>query len=124
MRTATTWPVDLGARQFADRLREEWATDPLPMAVIGWGYFGLAFAQHALHLYGPPLCPFRLLTGHPCPLCGMTHAFGALMAGDVSAAVHFNAFVVPVFVGWLAMTLAYTAQLTGRRFSQGAGQPK
>ena len=43
---------------------------------------------------GPILCPFRLITGHPCPLCGSTRAVGALCAGDIRAAWDLNPFGV------------------------------
>jgi hypothetical protein len=35
-------------------------------------------------------CPFRLLTGWNCPLCGGTRMGGALLHGDVAAAWSFN----------------------------------
>jgi len=43
-------------------------------------------AEPLLHL-----CGFHWLTGHPCPLCGMTRALFALAKGHWSEAVHFNA---------------------------------
>ena len=39
---------------------------------------------------GPPLCPFRLVTGLPCPGCGLTRSLVSLLHGDVSAAVCFH----------------------------------
>jgi hypothetical protein len=43
---------------------------------------------------GPILCPFRLISGHPCPLCGSTRAVAALCAGDIRAALNLNPFGV------------------------------
>lgn len=37
-----------------------------------------------------PLCPFHVLTGFPCPTCGMTRAAGALLRGDLPGAVVWN----------------------------------
>jgi Protein of unknown function (DUF2752) len=37
------------------------------------------------------LCGFYWLTGHPCPLCGMTRALFALAKGHWSEALRFHA---------------------------------
>lgn len=37
-----------------------------------------------------PACPFRLLTGVPCPTCGTTHAAQALLNGHVMDALAVN----------------------------------
>ena len=39
---------------------------------------------------GPTLCPFRLVTGVPCPFCGMTRSLFALGQGDLGAGVRFH----------------------------------
>jgi hypothetical protein len=50
------------------------------------------------------LCPFRALTGHPCPGCGMTRAFCALMHGELWRAVKLNPFspllFLAAFIAW------------------------
>jgi hypothetical protein len=44
----------------------------------------------------PPLvCPFRWLTGVPCPACGATHAFAALVDGHLAASLAFHPAVAP-----------------------------
>lgn len=51
-----------------------------------------------------PPCPFYALTGLRCPGCGSTHAFYALVHGDLAAAWAANPFtlvVVPLLVGKL-----------------------
>lgn len=50
-------------------------------------------------LEGPPLCPFRLATGVPCPGCGATRALAATARGDVATALG----LAPV---WPALALA------------------
>ncbi len=35
-------------------------------------------------------CPFRNITGLPCPGCGTTRSVGALTRGDFTEAWHFN----------------------------------
>ena len=53
-------------------------------------------------LFSVPLCPFAIITRHPCPGCGLTRATLSLLRGDVIAAVHFHPLapvVVPLLVG-------------------------
>lgn len=45
----------------------------------------------ALQLPGWP-CAFRIVTGVPCPGCGLSRALAALWSGDWRAAVAFHAF--------------------------------
>ena len=50
------------------------------------------FGIDALALSLPlPLCPFRAITGIPCPGCGMTHAFLLLSQLRVGEALAANA---------------------------------
>lgn len=43
------------------------------------------------------VCPFRRLSGWPCPLCGMTHALCAMGHGEVRRALEWNAAGVVVY---------------------------
>ena len=49
------------------------------------------------------LCPFRALTGLPCPGCGMTRAFCSMGHGDLSGAFGYNALAPFVFAGALLL---------------------
>lgn len=55
---------------------------------------------------GPVLCPFRLVTGYPCPFCGTTRAVGSLLLGDISASVALNplGLVVAITAAAFVMT--------------------
>lgn len=64
------------------------------------------------------LCPFRALTGYPCPGCGMTRAFCAIGHGEFARAVGYNALSPLVFLtmfGVWAHALATILKLEGAR---------
>ncbi|BFM39148.1 DUF2752 domain-containing protein [Synechocystis sp. LKSZ1] len=43
--------------------------------------------------YSSPLfCPFKALTGIPCPSCGLTRSFTALALGDLPSALSYHLF--------------------------------
>lgn len=67
----------------------------------------------ALHLRDPHqqgswgFCPFRLLTGLPCPGCGSLRAVNNLTHGDVTAALSSNAVTVVLLGAAVALWLAW-----------------
>lgn len=64
---------------------------------------------------GPILCPFRLLTGVPCPSCGMTRSWVSLAHGHLDASLNQHPFG-PAAMALVAVgTVAVMAHLlTGR----------
>lgn len=69
---------------------------PLTSAV-----FAVSALRSPSELPGIVLCPFRAVTGLPCPGCGMTRAFCALGHGDLSGAFGYNALAPFVFAAAL-----------------------
>ena len=49
-----------------------------------------------------PACPFRAITGVPCPTCGSTHAAVALMHGRLGAALAANPLATLAGIAFLA----------------------
>lgn len=87
-------------------------------------WLGLTAMFAVSMLWRPPddptfiLCPFRALTGLPCPGCGLTRAFCALGHGEVVRAVRFN-FLSPflylaAIVAWLGATASLLNWQRGR----------
>ena len=57
------------------------------------------------------LCPFRALTGYPCPGCGMTRAFSAIAHGEPLTAVLYNPLSPLLFVAGLLVWTSAAATL-------------
>ncbi|HVC19161.1 MAG TPA: DUF2752 domain-containing protein [Vicinamibacterales bacterium] len=76
----------------------------------------VAFAAAWLHWFGlPPIaCPFHAATGLPCPTCGVTRAFAALLQGRLGASLWLNPAVpVAAAVALLYVPYALVTSLLG-----------
>jgi hypothetical protein len=52
---------------------------------------------------GPTACPFRLVTGRPCPACGITRSWSAATRLDVRDSLAWHPLGIPTVVGALAV---------------------
>ena len=43
-------------------------------------------------------CIFKSITGFPCPSCGLTRGFRALLKGDIVSAFNYNILTIPIFI--------------------------
>jgi uncharacterized protein DUF2752 len=69
---------------------------------------------------GAVFCPFRLVTGLPCPGCGMGHALVFALHGDFAGSLHSHPLGMPLLLlwtAWLGWGLVNSAR--GREFSDG-----
>ncbi|AUX43765.1 hypothetical protein SOCE26_052200 [Sorangium cellulosum] len=57
---------------------------------------------------GLPLCPFAIVTRHPCPGCGLTRATFALAQGHVAEALRLHP-LSPVVAPLVIAALVYNA---------------
>lgn len=64
---------------------------------------------------GPVLCPFRLLTGLPCPGCGLTRAWVFALHGELRQALAANPFVLVTLPAAVALVVAVCAGAVRRR---------
>lgn len=55
---------------------------------------------------GPVICPFRLLTGLPCPGCGLTRAWVYVVHGQWRDAIVANPFGVALIALLIALVVA------------------
>jgi len=99
----------------------------LVVGAILAGIFGIAFWLNpydasgqprtmATHTQiGLPPCNFVILTGKPCPSCGMTTSFALLVRGDVGASLRANWAGTLIAVLWaFTMVWAIASGIRGR----------
>ena len=73
---------------------------------------------------GPVLCPWRLITGNPCPGCGGIRAMGAISTGDFEQAWLLNpiaflaCFVVVVWAFQITPLIKFAGKATSLFRSQ------
>ena len=81
------------------------------LGTVNAAYLGFA-ALNAVGLRPVPfrICPLYLLTGVPCPLCGLTTAIVKLMQGDVLGSIHAHAMGIPI-AALVAATVLFGAIL-------------
>lgn len=76
---------------------------------VGFGGLGALVVARMLpadHIEdGPVVCPFRLLTGLPCPGCGLTRSWVCLLHGEWQHAVAANAFGPAAVLGVLLLVV-------------------
>ena len=85
-------------------------------AGVGAAAIVTAFAvTPALSTSGPTLCPMRLITGLPCPGCGLTRSWTAAAHGHFADAFSYNLFGPISLIAVAAFVVAVAAlALRGR----------
>lgn len=96
------------------------ATELERLAAAGWvavaGYAGLRAS--VLPEPGFSICPFKLLTGLPCPGCGMGHALISAFQGHWQQSFSYHPLGLPLLALWTGWLLWGTINVArGRRFS-------
>lgn len=95
----------MAAPRGSSTARVEWFGHAVVLGVCaGMIVAGLVFSPAAsdrpVRLAGvalPEVCLLKGTTGIPCPGCGLTHSFVALLHGDLSASLHAHR------LGWLVL---------------------
>lgn len=64
---------------------------------------------------GPALCPFRRLTGVPCPACGLTRSFVEMGNLDLASAAAMHALGPLLWMVFALMGLHGAAEVLARR---------
>jgi hypothetical protein len=69
------------------------------------------YAESGLPWSGPILCPFRALTGQPCPFCGTTRSVASASLGNLDQALSENAMGLTFTV---AMAVIFVSPKLGK----------
>jgi hypothetical protein len=80
-----------GADFAIERLGSGLRSGPSPYRLLAAGaLLAAALIPPGVADHGPVTCPFRLMTGIPCPSCGLTRSWVALMHGSLSESVAYH----------------------------------
>lgn len=79
------------------------------LTTLGFAYCLYAYVSYAAH-WIIPVCVFRLLTGLPCPLCGLTRSVGAALNGDWTGSFRFHILGLALVVAVVAAAVVVIAQ--------------
>lgn len=83
--------VEAAARPTLSALVQPVATQLLRPAVVGVAGLAVgAVLPPDWVLNGPQLCIFRLMSGMPCPGCGLTRAVVLAMHGDLTGSLYYH----------------------------------
>jgi hypothetical protein len=69
---------------------------PLPSSVIAWLILAFAAVLPPRGV-GIPICPSKLVTGVPCPGCGLTRSVTCLAHAELARSWHYHPFGCVVF---------------------------
>jgi hypothetical protein len=57
------------------------------------------------------LCPFKMVTGFPCPGCGITKALIFLYQGEIVKSLHYHLFAIPLVLFCVTIIVLLTVNL-------------
>ena len=78
-------------------------------------YFILHFSNTDQLESSQSLCPFKMMTGFPCPGCGITKSLVALYEGDIVRSIHYHLFGLPILVFCAFAVVVLSVELICRK---------
>jgi hypothetical protein len=93
------------------------------LAGVSGLYFAYALAVRAGLGLGFDVCPFRALTGVPCPLCGLTTSWAAALDGRLDASIAAHPVGLPLLAAWIGFSVMNVQAVVALSTKAGSVQP-
>lgn len=78
-------------------------------------FFLIFFDQHTHLETDQSLCPLKMLTGFPCPGCGITKSLVSFYEGDLQKSLYYNIFGPLVIVFCVATIVVLSLELITKK---------
>lgn len=88
------------------------------LALLGFSYLIYASCLDKIAGTVGIVCPFRLMTGWNCPLCGMTHSWHALLHGKLDKALSYHPIAPFLFPLWVILSCMFAYLYLSRYFGK------
>lgn len=96
----------------------------MAIAILSWSYIVFAYMVVEYNIPYVPVCPFFLLSGFHCPLCGSTRLLGMYLHGIIDSqppSFAVGAWIVFICVLAVISTTACVTAFLGRQGCRGDG---
>ncbi len=60
-------------------------------------------------------CPFKMMTGMPCPGCGITKSFVSIYEGNFEKSFHYHLFGIPILLISACMVVIFAAEIATQK---------
>ncbi len=85
------------------------------IVTLAFPYFVMLFGGHGHIETAQSFCPFKMLTGFPCPGCGMTKSLVFLYEGDIWRSLCFHLFGPFIFICCISAIIVLVLEIITKR---------
>lgn len=85
------------------------------LLILAIPYFIMLHSDNAHIETAQSLCPFKMLTGFPCPGCGITKSIMFLYEGDLSKSIFYHLFGPFTFLFCIIAIIVLTIELLTKK---------
>ena len=85
------------------------------LVTLAFPYFIMLQSEHGHIETAQSFCPFKMLTGFPCPGCGITKSLVFLYEGDIWSSLYYHLFGPFIFICCVAAVIVLVLELITKR---------